>query len=196
MKKFLLLGTVLLLVIPSLFSAPYYDKGSQMFSFTVGTTVPSFTYFFNDQEFITGVGEDNTGMKVGGYGAISFQVFNTQRTAIGGEIGYDFNFAADEELFTAVPFFAKYSYLPVQGQYDIPISFGLGGTYIKYNDAALMTLYANMQIGVTWYPGKNWGFGLNTGLWLIPEFNYIDELKQDNAVAGLIPVTLSITYRQ
>jgi len=196
MKKFLLLGTVLLLVIPSLFSAPYYDKGSQMFSFTVGTTVPSFTYFFNDQEFLTGVGEDNTGMKVGGYGAISFQVFNTQRTAIGGEIGYDFNFAADEELFTAVPFFAKYSYLPVQGQYDIPISFGLGGAYIKYNDAALMTLYANMQIGVTWYPGKNWGFGLNTGLWLIPEFNYIDELKQDNAVAGLIPVTLSITYRQ
>lgn len=196
MKKFLLLGTVLLLVIPSLFSAPYYDKGSQMFSFTVGTTVPSFTYFFNDQEFITGVGEDNTGMKVGGYGAISFQVFNTQRTAIGGEIGYDFNFAADEELFTAVPFFAKYSYLPVQGQYDIPISFGLGGAYIKYNDAALMTLYANMQIGVTWYPGKNWGFGLNTGLWIIPEFNYIDELKQDNAVAGLIPVTLSITYRQ
>jgi hypothetical protein len=196
MKKFLLLGTVLLLVIPSLFSAPYYDKGSQMFSFTVGTTVPSFTYFFNDQEFITGVGEDNTGMKVGGYGAISFQVFNTQRTAIGGEIGYDFNFAADEELFTAVPFFAKYSYLPVQGQYDIPISFGLGGAYIKYNDAALMTLYANMQIGVTWYPGKNWGFGLNTGLWLIPEFNYINELKQDNAVAGLIPVTLSITYRQ
>ena len=196
MKKFLLLGTVLLLVIPSLFSAPYYDKGSQMFSFTVGTTVPSFTYFFNDQEFLTGVGEDNTGMKVGGYGASSFQVFNTQRTAIGGEIGYDFNFAADEELFTAVPFFAKYSYLPVQGQYDIPISFGLGGAYIKYNDAALMTLYANMQIGVTWYPGKNWGFGLNTGLWLIPEFNYIDELKQDNAVSGLIPVTLSITYRQ
>ena len=196
MKKFLLLGTVLLLVIPSLFSAPYYDKGSQMFSFTVGTTVPSFTYFFNDQEFLTGVGENNTGMKIGGYGAISFQVFNTERTAIGGEIGYAFNFAADEELFTAVPFFAKYSYLPVQGQYDIPISFGLGGTYIKYNDAALMTLYANMQIGVTWYPGKNWGFGLNTGLWLIPEFNYIDELKQDNAVAGLIPVTLSITYRQ
>ncbi len=196
MKKFLLLGTVLLLVIPSLFSAPYYDKGSQMFSFTVGTTVPSFTYFFNDQEFITGVGEDNTGMKVGGYGAISFQVFNTQRSAIGGEIGYDFNFSAEEELFTAVPFFAKYSYLPVQGQYDIPISFGLGGAYIKYNDAALMTLYANMQIGVTWYPGKNWGFGLNTGLWLIPEFNYIDELKQDNALVGLIPVTLSITYRQ
>ena len=196
MKKFLLLGIVFLFFIPALYAAPYYDKGSQMFSFTVGTTVPTFTYFFNDQEFLTGVGEDNTGMKVGGYGAISFQVFNTQRTAIGGEIGYDFNFAADEELFTAVPFFAKYSYLPVQGQYDIPISFGLGGAYIKYNDAALMTLYANMQIGVTWYPGKNWGFGLNTGLWLIPEFNYIDELKQDNAVAGLIPVTLSITYRQ
>jgi hypothetical protein len=178
------------------FAVPYYDKGNQMFSFTLGTTFPTFTYFFEDKDFRVGFGENNTGAKVGGYGAISYQVFNSPTSAIGGEIGYDFNFSASNMLFTAVPFYAKYSFFPVQGQWDLPISFGLGGAYIKYNDASLMTLFGNVQVGLTWYPGDNWGFGLTTGLWLIPEFNYDDALKQDNALAGFIPLTLSITYRQ
>ena len=50
--------------------------------------------------------------------------------------------------------------------------------------------------GVTWYPGEHWGVGLNTGLWLIPEFNYNDALKKDNALAGFVPITVSVTYRQ
>lgn len=135
-------------------------------------------------------------MKVGGYGAISYQVFNTPKTAIGGEIGYNFNFSASNMLFTAVPFYAKYSYIPVQGEWDLPISFGLGGAYIKYNDASMMTMYANMEVGVTWFPGENWGFGINTGLWLIPEFNYKEDLQQDNALVGFVPITLAISYRQ
>lgn len=196
MKKFLLLSVLSCILAAAVFAVPYYDKGSQMFSFTLGTSFPTFTYFFEDNEFRGGLGEGKTGAKVGGYGAISYQVFNAPTSAIGGEIGYNFNFSASNMLFTAVPFYAKYTILPIQGQVDLPISFGLGGAYIKYNDASLMTLFANMQVGVTWYPGDNWGFGLNTGLWLIPEFNYMDALRQDNALMGIIPLTLSITYRQ
>ncbi|MEA4864710.1 MAG: hypothetical protein VB088_04825 [Sphaerochaeta sp.] len=196
MKRFLLLGLLMCIIATMAFAVPYYDKGNQMFSFTLGTTFPTFTYFFEDKDFRVGFGENNTGAKVGGYGAISYQVFNSPTSAIGGEIGYDFNFSASNMLFTAVPFYAKYSFFPVQGQWDLPISFGLGGAYIKYNDASLMTLFGNVQVGLTWYPGDNWGFGLTTGLWLIPEFNYKEELQQYNGVAGFIPLTLSITYRQ
>ncbi len=197
MKKPLSAILALLLLTSALFAAaPTYDKGSQLFSFKVGVTFPTFTYFFEPKELRVGIGEDNTGMLVGGYGGISYQVFNTPYTAIGGEIGYNFNFAVDQELFTAVPFFAKYSYLPLQGKWDIPISAGLGFAYIKYNDAQLMTLYTNFEVGITWFPGEHWGIGLNTGLWLIPEFNYEDTLKKDNALAGFIPLTISVTYRQ
>lgn len=198
MKKLLLLPLFLVLLSASLFAADTYDKGNQIFSFKIGTTIPAFTHFFSDDSPSTfvGPGEDNTGMKVGGYGAISYQVFNTPKTAIGGEIGYNFNFSAAKMLFTAVPFYAKYSYVPVQGEWDLPISFGLGGAYIKYNDASMMTMYANMEVGVTWFPGENWGFGINTGLWLIPEFNYYEELQQDNALVGFVPITLAISYRQ
>jgi len=195
MKK-LFLPLVIMLFSLSVFGANTYDKGSQLFSFHVGVTVPTFTYFFDDGSMLLGPGEGNTGMDLGGYGSISYQVFNTQTTALGGELGYGFNFSVADELFTAVPFFAKYTYVPLQGEWELPISFGLGGAYIKYNDAALMTLYSNVQIGVTWFPGDNWGFGLNTGFWVIPEFNYIEDLQQDNAIAGFIPITLAITYRQ
>lgn len=196
MKKVLLLSLVLLISIGSVFSAPYYDKGNHMFSFSVGTTFPTFTHFFQSKETQWGMGADKTGLKLGGYGGISYQIFNSEYTAIGGEIGYDFNFSASKKLFTAVPFFAKYSYFPIQGELNLPLSVGLGGVYLKYEDASLLSVYTNLQLGLTWFPGESWGFGLSTGLWLIPEFNYRDELKQDNALVGIIPLTLSITYRQ
>jgi hypothetical protein len=196
MKKFLVL-CVLAVTLPfTLFAASYYDTGSQMFSFKVGTTIPSFTYFFSSGDLLTGIGEGKTGLDAGGYGSISYQVFTSPQIAIGGEIGYGFNYSAEEELFTAVPFFAKATYFPVQGVVDIPISIGLGGAYIKYSDGSLMTLYTNIELGLTWYVSDNWGFGLNTGFWLIPELNYYDSLQSYDALIGFIPVTLSVTYRQ
>jgi hypothetical protein len=197
MKKIITILLVCIVVTGSLFAAtPFYDKGNQLFSFNVGVTFPTFTHFFNTKETVAGLGEGKTGAVLGGYGGISYQVFNTPYTAIGGEIGYDFNFSVSKELFTAVPFYAKYTYLPLQGKFDIPISAGLGGAYIKYNDASMMTLYMNIETGFIWYPGDHWGIGLHTGLWLIPEFNYFDHLTIDNALAGIIPLTLSISYRQ
>jgi hypothetical protein len=196
MKKFLMLCAIAVLIPVAVFSATYYDAGSQMFSFKIGTTIPTFTYFYSDGELLTGTGEGNTGLSVGGYGSISYQIFSSPSTAIGGEIGYDFNYSAEDDLFTAVPIFAKFSYYPVQGVVDLPLSFGLGFAYIKYADGSLMSLYANIELGVVWYPTTNWGFGINTGLWVIPELNYTEAIQSDNAIFGIIPVTLSVTYRQ
>lgn len=196
MKKFFLLCLIALLLPLTLYSVDFYDAGSQQFSFKLGTNVPLFENFYNKNVIKVGPGEGNTGMSMGGYGSISYQMFNSPKTAIGGEIGYNFNFAADKNFFSAVPFFAKYSYFPLQGTFDLPLSVGLGAAYIKYKTGSLMTLYTNLEIGAVWYPGENWGFGITTGLWLIPEFNYKEELKQYNALLGIIPITLSVTYRQ
>jgi len=196
MKKFFLLCLIALLLPLTLYAADYYDAGSQQFSFRLGTNVPTFVHFFDDNTTLTVPGEGNTGMKMGGYGSISYQMFNSPKTAIGGEIGYSFNYSANKKIFSAVPFFAKYSYFPLQGTFDIPLSVGLGGAYIKYDTGSLMTLYANFEVGAIWFPGENWGFGISTGMWLIPELNYEDNLKADNALAGFIPITLSVTYRQ
>ncbi|HQB55082.1 MAG TPA: hypothetical protein PK909_06335 [Sphaerochaeta sp.] len=190
----LLLITVLSV---GLSAEPFYDKGNQTFSFTLGTTVPTFVHFFSDNETRAGLGVDNTGMKVGGYGAISYQAFTSPYSAIGGEVGYDFNYVVDGNLYTAVPFFFKYSYFPVQGTIDLPISFGLGFAYNSGGaNTSIMTLYSNIELGLTYYPGEHWGFGVRTGLWLIPELNYRKELFADNALAGFVPITLSVSYRQ
>ena len=196
MKKFFLLCLIALLLPLTLYSANYYDAGSQQFSFRLGTNVPLFLNFYNLDDMRVGPGEGNTGMNLGGYGSISYQMFNSPKTAIGGEIGYNFNFSAGEDFFSAVPFFAKYSYFPLQGTFDLPLSVGLGAAYIKYDTGSLMTLYANFEVGAIWFPGVNWGFGISTGLWIIPELNYQEILKEDNAIAGFIPITLSVTYRQ
>lgn len=196
MKKSFMLCLIALLLPITLYSVDFYDAGSQQFSFRLGTSIPAFFNFFDDNTTLSGPGEGNTGLKMGGYGSISYQLFNSSKTAIGGEIGYNFNFSAEEKIFTAVPFFAKYSYFPLQGTFDLPLSVGLGAAYIKYDKGSLLTLYTNLEVGAIWFPGKNWGFGISTGLWLIPELNYEEILKKDNALAGFIPITLSVTYRQ
>lgn len=196
MKKFSLLCLIALLLPLTLYSVDFYEAGSQQFSFRLGTNVPTFVHFFDDNTTVVGPGEGNTRMKMGGYGSISYQMFNSPKTAIGGEIGYNFNFSAEEEFFSAVPFFAKYSYFPLQGTLDLPLSVGLGGAYIKYKTGSLMALYTNFEVSAIWFPGENWGFGISTGMWLIPELNYEPNLKEDNALAGFIPITLSVTYRQ
>ncbi len=196
-QRHILILLLLIVLTAPLVAEPFYDKGSQSFSFTLGTTIPTFTYFFGDNETRVGLGEENTGMKVGGYGAISYQGFISPTSAIGGEIGYNFNYVVDETLYTSVPFFFKYSYIPVQGTIDLPISVGLGFAYNSAGgNTSIMTLYSNLELGLTYYPGENWGFGIKTGLWLIPELNYRQELFKDNALAGFVPITLSVNYRQ
>lgn len=196
-RRHILLLLLLTLLTASLSAAPFYDKGNQMFAFTLGTTIPTFTHFFGDNTTKVGLGMDNTGMKIGGYGAISYQAFISPYSAVGGEIGYNFNYVVDGNLYTAVPFFAKYSYLPLQGKVDLPISFGFGFAYNSGGaNTSIMTLYSNVELGLTYYPGEHWGFGVRTGLWLIPELNYRKELFNDNALAGFVPITLSVNYRQ
>ncbi|MFA6845282.1 MAG: hypothetical protein WCR02_06110 [Sphaerochaetaceae bacterium] len=201
MKKILIAVLLSLLVPVAAFaSATEYKTGSMMFTFKGGATVPAFIKFFDnegsglDDRFWPG--EGNTGLNVGGFFSLSFEGFTTPYLSLGGELGYNFNYDAGTVLFSMVPFFFKLTYYPIQGDFDMPISLGLGFSYWKYGtDNSLMTLYANVDIGFVYYFWKDWGVGIHTGLWLAPELNYTKTDWVNNALLGMIPVTLSVTYR-
>jgi len=101
MKRRLSIMLLLILVLSVGLSAePFYDKGSQTFSFTLGTTVPTFVHFFSNNETRVGLGVDNTGMKIGGYGAISYQGFTSPEHAIGGGIGKQIQYPGGGKPYT------------------------------------------------------------------------------------------------
>ncbi len=195
MKKKLLIGFLLASLIMGLSAAdggiPTYDKGWQMFSFRAGPVIPSFIYFPHAPSTTLSFGD--TRLKTGGYGAIRYQGFLSPYVALGGELGYLFD-SSLSDLYTSVPFLAKLTYIPVQGTFEIPLSLGLGFAYNSYRESSYLSFLAEAEVGVSYYFTESWGLSLSGGLTLIPEL-YFGDSSSKTALAGFMPITLSISYR-
>lgn len=192
MKKFLCIFSALMLFSSLAFSAPYYDTGSQIFTINAGPVLPtSLTGLGNGDDTISGFERQS----VGGYGSICYQVFANPYFALGGELGYLFNFVISDEVFTSVPIQFKVTAFPVQGNFELPISLGVGLNYISYNESSKLTVSAQFDIGARYYFSDEWGVGLHVGLQVIPEFYFGDEKANSNFLATYLPITLSVAYR-
>lgn len=196
MKKNALTIMVFLLSIASfLFAKDYYETGSQLFMISAGVDLPLSTSFYNDKgefETLVGMGEDGTHLNLGGYGSIDYEVFNTSKTSLGGEIGYQFNYAIDGNLFTQVPMMFKYSYVPLQGKFEIPISLGIGLSYISFREKSMMSPSVMATIGFRFFPLENWGFGIKSGIKATFE---LYSKTNKIGIGTCIPVHFYATYR-
>ena len=200
MKKILIISlTLLALIIPSLSAEDYYDTGSQIFTITVGLDLPlSNTYMDGDEmKTTTFWGEDGTHFNIGGYGSIDYEVFTNSKIAMGGEIGYQFNRILDGNLFTMVPMLFKITYLPLQGKFELPLSFGAGFNYLSYNNAynnaSKFALNFTLSVGARYFITDNWALGIKSGVSFTPEL-YLQNSKK-NGYYSSIPVHLFASYR-
>ena len=196
-KKLLILLTILIVCTSFAFSADYYEVGDQFFAISIGPNLPlSITDFGNNTTALL-PGENGTKLNLGGVGSISYQVFFDPQFSIGGELGYMFNEAISKSLFTAVPMLARITYFPVQGKIDVPISFGLGGTYISYTDSGnAFILGTSLDVGFNYYIKDSWSFGFSSGLYVMPELYISKDKFEHNSLATFVPIKLSFTYRQ
>lgn len=195
MNKKILVLCLFVCITFSLFAAnKYYDNGSQRFTISAGVDFPlSITRFADD----TTKNFFDTKLTLGGYGSICYQLNVSSQIALGCEIGYMFNFVIDGKLVTNVPIIAKATWLPVQGTFDLPISLGAGICYLSLSDGgSYLPFYFSAEIGLQYYFTENWGLGINTGIWMIPEIYYTSSAKDKNAFATFLPATLAVTYRQ
>lgn len=193
MKRILIPIALLVLLVPALGASTYYDAGSQMFTITAGVSTP-LTYSSSGETMVgPGAGDRQTHHTIGGIGALSYQIFVTPHLAIGGELGYQFDFSRSGDVCTNVPITAKLTYIPLQGDFEIPISIGLGLDYISYDSYSKITLGATFEIGLRYFFTDSWGVGINTGLLVAPEI-YFDRPTKDSVMTYL-PATLSVTYR-
>lgn len=184
-----------LIAIAGAFATPYYDTGSQIFTITAGPTVPlTLTHFASDTTEV-GPGENGTHTSVGGYGSIAYQVFTNPYLAIGGELGYQFNYAMDSNIFTSVPILVKMTAFPLQGKFEIPIGLGLGMNYISYKGMSQLTLGATFDVGFRFYFNEEWGLGIHTGISVIPEIYLTDDMKDHSGLATFVPAVISVAYR-
>lgn len=199
MRKNIVTILVFLLVISivPVFAEDFYDKGNTFFTVNAGITVPGFAKFVNNSEYGTKTLPDKMHTKIGGYGSLSYQVFTTSKIAVGGEIGYGFNYTQSDKILTTVPMTVKFSFLPIQtGRFDLSINPSLGVTYNRYNETKFMMPYAAITACPSVFIGDSWGLGLNMGMWFNAEIHTSSKLKKDNAIVGFMPITFALTYRK
>ena len=205
MKKLILIMLLAISLVTGLSAAPYYDAGSQMFTINAGPTVPFFAYNGKDNYTVFWPGLDNEETPdiienmneyVGGIGSIAYQVFLNPWWAIGGELGYQFNYVAGTDIYASVPILFKASYYPVQtGRFDLPISLGVGLNYISFKDSSKLTFSAKLEVGGMFYFNDEWGLGVMAGVNFIPEIYLTDNRNVYSGIDAYIPITVSVAYR-
>ena len=200
MKKCTTIVIILLVlaVLPAFCAAGYYETGDQVFSFRAGVDFPAFLSFLNDPSRNQSSSDIHM-QRVGGIASISYQGYLTQNLALGGELGYQFINSLTPSLYTAVPITAKLTYVPVQtGLFDLALSANLGMAFIKYDDGKYLAPYASITLQPSFYITESWGIGIESGIMATAELytkNATYDKYSNNAVLGMIPLALVVSYR-
>ncbi len=197
-KKLILALVVVLMLaaVPAFARSTYYFAGDQVFSIRAGVDFPGFISFYNDSDRGT-VSFWDTHMKLGGFASIAYQGYISEYFALGGELGYVFNYSLSNKLLTTVPMTVKLTYVPVQtGRFDLAASLNLGGAFVRYDDGKFFAPFASITLTPSFFFTDNWGIGIESGVMATWEFYTKSNDKHDSsAFCGLIPVTLALSYR-
>ena len=91
----------------------------------------------------------------------------------------------------------KFTWFPVQtGRFDLGVGLNLGGAFIRYNEGKYFAPAASVTLNPTYYINENWGIGVETGLLMTLEsYSSKNSKNMASALAGLMPVALTLSYR-
>ncbi|MCR5760988.1 MAG: hypothetical protein K6F82_03170 [Sphaerochaetaceae bacterium] len=199
MKKFIIVLLILAAASSAVFADTYYEKGDTLFSVNAGVNLPCFMFFPNStsDEFVTGF--DGTHLSLGGYVSLSYQGFLSKYFALGGQIGYGFNYSKAKYVYATVPITAKVSYIPVQNyNFDLKINANAGISVLRYNDQRYLSPFMSLTVAPTYYFSTSWGIGLEAGVWSWLEYYSKSSTYnkwEDTCIGMFAPVTVCLTYR-
>ncbi len=199
MKKFLIVLLILTVALVSVFADTYYEKGDTFFSVNVGVNFPTFLFFPNSSADTFVSGFNGTHYSLGGYASLSYQSFLNRHLALGGGIGYGFNFSKSNLLFATVPITVKLTYVPIQSyNFDLKLNANVGASVLRYNSERYLAPFVSLTVNPTYYFSASWGVGVEAGLWswfeYYPKSSTYDKWE-DICIGAFTPLTVCLTYR-
>ncbi len=137
--------------------------GDQQLKITVGLGIPM--NFGNPLP-----GEDGK-IKLGGYGTFGYHFFLTDWFAVGADIGFGFNPTIAGHTFNQVPTVAVATLQPSIGNFEFPISVGVGTAWETYNGETYWPgLVLVGEVGARYKISQSWGAGIDASYKMMPQF--------------------------
>ena len=167
-----------------------YDLGDQIYSISAAPLINLFIWNPSATDpVITG------SMKVGGFISLGLDAFIDHKSSIGAELGYGFAKSSDKRLYISVPVLAKFSHFLINGEFDLPISIAVGGIYSSFEEQHYFGLMVKPEISAYWNINDEWGIGLRTAYWFIPELYFGDDSSK-TTYANFLTIQAAVTYTQ
>ena len=137
--------------------------GDQQLKITVGLGIP--LNFGNPLP-----GEDGK-IKLGGYGTFGYHFFLTDWFAVGADIGFGFNSTIAGHTFNHVPTVATATVQPSVGNFEFPLTVGIGTAWETYNGETYWPgLVLLGEAGARYKISQSWGAGLDVSYKMMPQF--------------------------
>jgi hypothetical protein len=171
----------------SVFEAPSYTRGDQMFGIGLGLNFP--VLFRSNGKTI-----DNN-FKLGGTGILSYDYFFTSHMAAGIEVNFSFNSTIGENMLYLVPIALRFTYqfnFNLFGQpFEVPLTMGVGFAPQKYLNEDYLGLYLKPSVGTFWRYNSDWSFGLTGNWWFLPQWT---KPKSETTYGNFVTLTISARY--
>lgn len=107
---------------------------------------------------------------VGGSGTLGYLRFLNSNIAIGGDANFAYMVTLGDNIFTYIPFLAKFMYQFSVHKFEFPISLGFGGAVQNYSTDTYFGLAIKPEVGAFFRYSPNWSFGINSGLYILPQW--------------------------
>ena len=83
-----------------------------------------------------------------------------------------------------------------QGDFEIPISLGIGLDYIAISDYSSINLGVTFEIGMRYFFTNEWGAGITAGFHMVPEiYGVSGDSARKNSFYATVPLMVSVVYR-
>ncbi len=167
-----------------------YSQGSQTFSINAGFLLPLFIFFPNQEDTIVAFGDQ---LSMGGTGSLEWAAFLNNRWSLGVGLAGSFSFTPQGNTHSLIPITANLTYNFLFNSFEVPLIFGAGFAVNRVHDQVYFGSIAKFGTGIFYNLNAEWGLGLRTQYWIVPEI-YFGSNSENTAFGNFLDIGFSAKF--
>lgn len=130
-------------------------------------------------------------LKIGGTGTLSYGIFLTENFNLSAKASFAYTTTLGSNIFYFIPVTVCAQYQMLFRNFEIPVSFEIGGAIESYIDRLYFGLVLKPEAGLFYRVSPDWSIGIYGGLYVLPQW-YSD--SKYNYTGVISDIGLSVRY--
>lgn len=167
-----------------------YSRGSHTFSINAGFLIPLFIIFPNHNDTIVAFKDQ---LSLGGTGSLEWAAFLNNRWSLGVGLAGSFAFTPQGNTHSLIPITANLTYNFLFNSFEVPVILGAGFAVNRVDEQVYFGSIAKLGTGIFYNLNAEWGLGLRTQYWVVPEI-YFGSNSENTAFGNFLDIGFSAKF--